>query len=181
MADKQKIWSTVGSAGILDHVDLPKVSLHRSIIQLGISIDSSAPTTLEATAPTAAGLLGPGFPTMQAVVRYNVTAVDGLFFPPPPSPRLHYALQLRFMGRVTAKLREVDVSNGSENDLVVFQSSGPSSVFQLKQTVAEDFVGNLDFVKKAYYVEATLVAPAFMVGHPAAISAIQLFAALPKH
>ena len=139
MADNLKIWSTVGSAGILDHVDLPKVSLHQSIIQLGISL-LPAPE-LQPTALTAAGLLGPGFPNKQAVARYNVTAVDGVFFPFVPRNPYHYGLQLRYMGNVTAKLREVDVSNGSENDLVVFKSIDflpMSQLFQVKHVVAKD-------------------------------------------
>ena len=34
MDDKLKIWTTVGSAGILNQADLAKVTLHGSIIQL---------------------------------------------------------------------------------------------------------------------------------------------------
>jgi hypothetical protein len=58
MDDKQKIWTTVGSAGILDQADLAKVSLHQSIIQLGVAI--APPAASAAAAPPAATQLAPG-------------------------------------------------------------------------------------------------------------------------
>jgi hypothetical protein len=181
MDDKQKIWTTVGSAGILDHVDLAKVSLHQSIIQLGVAI--APPAAQAAAAPSAAAQLSPGFRTMQAVARYNITPVDGLFFQQVPSSPFHYGLQLRYLGQVTAKLKEVDLATGSEKDLVLFDSTTflpISPFFQVKKAFATQFEGILDFVKKAYYVEATLVAPALVVGHPAAISIIQVIAEQPR-
>jgi hypothetical protein len=173
MDDKQKIWTTVGSAGILDQVDLAKVSLHQSIIQLGVAI-APPPATHAATAPHAAGQLGAGFQTVQAVARYNITPVDGLFFEQVSTNPFHYALQLRYLGHVTAKLKQVDLGTGSEEDLILFDSTSP--FFEVKPAFAIQFEGVLDFVKNAYYVEATLVAPALVVGHPAAISIIQVIA-----
>jgi hypothetical protein len=184
MDDKQKIWTTVGSAGILNAVDLAKVSLHQSIIQLGIAIappaTQAATATLAAAAPSAASQLGVGFPTVQAVARYNVTPVDGLFFQQVSSAPFHYGLKLRYLGHVTAKLKEVDIVTGSEVDLVLFDSTTSSSFFEVKKAFAAQFEGILDFVKKAYYVEATLVAPALIAGHPAAISIIQVIAEQPS-
>jgi hypothetical protein len=175
MDDNQKIWTTVGSAGILDQLDLAKVSLHQSIIQLGIAL--APPATNAATATAAAARLAVGFPTVQAVARYNITPVDGLFFQQVTSPPFHYGLKLRYLGHVTARLKEVDIATGSEKDLVVFDSTSP--VFEVKTVFANQFEGILDFVKHAYYVEATLSAPTLVVGHPAAISVIQVIAERP--
>jgi len=180
MEDKQKIWTTVGSAGILDQVDLAKVSLHQSIIQLGVDIATTA--THAETAPPAAIQFGAGFRTVQAVARYNITPVDGLFFPHVPSSPFHYGLRLRYLGHVTAKLIEVDLATGSETVLVLFDSTAfpGSPFFQVQTAFATNFEGVLDFVNKAYYVEATLVAPTLVVGHPAAISIIKVIAEQPR-
>jgi hypothetical protein len=177
MADKQKIWTTVGSAGILNQVDLAKVSLHQSIIQLGVAI--APPATQAAIAAPAADQFGAGFPTLQAVARYNVTPVDGLFFDQVPSSPFHFSLQLRYMGNVTATFREVDLTSGSDRALVLFESTAFPPIrpfFQVNRAFAKDFEGVLDFVKKAYYVEATLVASALVAGHPAGISIIKVIA-----
>jgi len=172
--DKLKIWTTVGSAGTLSQVDLAKVTLHGSIIQLGFDISPPLPVAAAARPPSLVGL-----PTIQAVVRYNVTPVDGLFFDQVPSAPFHYGLELRYLGRVTAKLREVDLNTGNDPDppLIVFDKSSAS--FKVETVFAQHFEGVLDFVNKAYYVEATLVAPALLVGHPAAISIIKLVAKQP--
>jgi hypothetical protein len=37
MDDKLKIWTAVGSAGSLNQADLAKVTLHGSIIQVGVT------------------------------------------------------------------------------------------------------------------------------------------------
>jgi hypothetical protein len=47
----------------------------------------------------------------------------------------------------------------------------------IEDTQPPDF--HLDFVNKAYYVEATLTAPVIAVGHPAAISIIKLVRTVP--
>jgi hypothetical protein len=179
MEDKLKYWTTVGSAGILNQADLAKVTLHDAIIQLGVAI---APPQ----AAAAAGPLGQrslAFPTMQAVARYNVTPVDGLFFDQVPSAPFFYHLQLRYLGHVTAKLVEVDLDTGSETPRVLFDSTDPnfsaSPFFQLNSAVEKEPTGVFDFVKKAYYVEATLVAPMLVVGDPAAIAIIKVFPKQP--
>jgi hypothetical protein len=50
---------------------------------------------------------------------------------------------------------------------------------RFERAFAAHFEGVLDFVNKAYYVEATLVAPALLAGHPAAISIIKVVAKQP--
>jgi len=176
MEDKLKIWTTVGSAGILNQADLAKVTLHDSIIQLGVDI---APPQAAAAARPLGQL---GLPTMQAIARYNVTPVDGLFFEQVPTAPFVYHLQLRYLGHVIAALKEVDLHTGSEQRLILFDSTTfqPSPLFKVEEAFATDFGGVLDFVNKAYYVEATLVAPALVVGHPAAISIIKVVAKRPR-
>ena len=78
MDDKLKIWTTVGSTGILNQADLAKVTLYGSIIQLGVDI--AFPTTQETATARPTARLGLAFPTVQAVARYNITPVDGLLF-----------------------------------------------------------------------------------------------------
>jgi hypothetical protein len=127
------------------------------------------------------GQLGLGFPTMQAVAHYNITPVDGIFFEHVPSNPFSYRLQLRYLGHVTAKLMEVDLDTGSETERVVFDSTSfsPSPFFQVNEAFENDRRGVFDFGKKAYYVDATLIAPAVVVGHPAAISIIKVIAKQP--
>jgi hypothetical protein len=83
--------------------------------------------------------------------------LDGLFFQQVPSLPFHYGLRLRYLGQVTAKLMEVDLATGSEIELVHFDSANfpASPQFQVQTAFAAHFVAVLDFVKKAYYVEAT--------------------------
>jgi hypothetical protein len=175
MDDLLKVWTTVGSAGTLNQTDLAKVSLHQSVIQLGVEL--LPPISTQAVAAQAAGGAvhpTPVFPTTQAVVRYNVTPVDGLFV----AGRFRYHLQLRFRGQVTARLMQVDIESGTETQLILFDSSSfpASPSFQVQTVPASADSALLDFVNKAYYVEATLIAPELVVGHPAAISIIKVFA-----
>jgi len=177
MDDKLKIWTSVGSAGILNQADLAKVTLHQSIVQLGVDI-VSPPTQEGAATARPAGQPGLGIPTVQAVARYNVTPVDGLFFQQVPSRPFHYGLRLRYLGHVTARFVEVDLQNGAETVLIDFDSANfpASPFFQVQTAFAQQFERVVDFVKKAYYVEATLIAPALVVGHPAAISIVKVVA-----
>jgi len=99
------------------------------------------------------------------------------------SNKFHYGLELRYLGHVTAKLRQVDLHTGNDPDagLVLFDSTkfAASPSFKVETAFAAQFEGVLDFVNKACYVEATLVAPALLVGHPAAISIIKVVAKQP--
>ena len=168
MDDEFKVWTTVGSAGTLNQADLAKVSLHQSIVQLGGDLIGTTGGT------TAAPPAGPGLGTIQAVVRYNVTPVDGLF----PADKFKYALQIRFRNQIAAKLVEVDLATGAENQLILFESkhfpANPN--FQVQTVSATTDSKLMDFIAKAYYVEATLTAPQLAVGHPAEISIIKILA-----
>jgi hypothetical protein len=174
MEDRFKVWTTVGSAGTLDHTDLAKVSLHQSIIQLGAEIIPPPPIAHNAAA---AALFSAAVPTQQAVVRYNVTPVDGMF--PSATPAFAWALRLRYRGRVTARWIEVDLATGAETQLVQFDSNAFPASQSFQVEAAFTAFRPVDFVKKAYYIEATLVAPLLVVGHPAAISIVKLSAEPP--
>lgn len=175
MDDQLRVWTTVGSAGTLNQTDLANVSLHQSIIQLGADLPQVATEVAAARVASGAGRLPPIFPTIQAVARYNVTPVDGLFI----TGTFSYNLQLRFRGQITAKLMQVDIENGAETPLILFDSNSfPANPnFQVQRVSTGDGAALLDFVNSAYYVEAMLVAPTLVVGHPAAISVIKIFAA----
>jgi len=171
MADSDRIWTTVGSAGTLNQADLAKVSIHQAIVQLGTDIGPpataavGAPAGSEAVATPAALHL----PTIQAIARYNVTPVDGLFF---TTSGMHYFLKLRCRGHVSARLVEVDLQTGAETQRILLNSNSAS--FQVVQQPEGPPSTVMDFVKKAYYVEATLTASALVVGHPAAIQIIKI-------
>jgi hypothetical protein len=180
MNDQDKIWTTVGSAGTLNQIDLANVSLHGSIVQLGADL------THESAAASATPHGGPTVATRQAVIRYNVTPVDGVF----STGRFQYQLQIRYRGQISAKLMEVDLATGEEKRLVLFDSSCFPATPNFQQRIAtlkEDCMlvpvtevsTSLDFTNKAYYVEATLTAP--LQGNPAAISIIKLLAPPESH
>jgi hypothetical protein len=168
MDDLSKVWTTVGSVGILNQADLAKVHFNQSVIQLGAEL--LPPTTAQiATEVPDFGLI---FPTIQAVVRYNITPVDGLFV----TGAFHYHLRIRFRGRVTAKLMQVDIASGMETQRILFDLPATPN-FQEQQAFEQvESSTPMDFINQAYYVEATLVAPELVVGHPAAISSIQVTA-----
>src|SRR5690348_4134867 len=69
--DEAKIWTTIGSAGILDKNDINKVFFDHSIVQAGI--------TLGGTQSVARNPALLPVQTESAIVRYNITPVDGLF------------------------------------------------------------------------------------------------------
>ena len=174
MDNQLKVWTTVGSAGALNQTDLAKVSLHQSVIQLGAELFPQASTKVATAQVATPPHLGLNLPTIQAVVRYNVTPVDGLFI----EGKFKYQLQVRFRGRITAKLMQVDPENGTETQLILFDSNSfpPKPNFQVQSVSAKNDSLLLDFINKAYYVEATLIAPELVIGNPAAISIIKVIA-----
>jgi len=165
--DSRKVWTTVGSAGTFNQADLAKVQLFNSIVQLGVDFGST-----QGAAEVARGVI---FPTTQVIVRYNVTPVEGLFY---PTQNFKYLLQIRYRGHVTAKLMQVSIETGVETQLILFDSNAfPSKPgFQVQQAAAPHDSVFLDFVNNGYYVEATLITSAIVLGNPSAISVIQVVA-----
>jgi hypothetical protein len=166
MGDNVRIWTTVGSAGTLSATDLAKVTLNNAVIALGHDI--APPMSNAAEDPSIV------FPPSTAVVRYNVTPVDGLF---PASP-FHYVLQLTYRGTVRARLTQFDLSSGAETDLLHFDSASfaPAHTFVTNSGTTTFDSSVMDFVNCAFYVEATLSASAIVVGNPAEIAVVKVHA-----
>lgn len=175
-ADVNKNWTTVGSAGTLDESSTAKVFFDRSIVQMGRIVGGS--TTISKAALVATQ-------TDSAVIRYNVTPVDGFFVRRSCSPdnSLDVRLRLRYLAagpgaRVVAKLIELDLANGTEKPLMTFDSSDPNLPRSANYQVQSIFVcgrpWNFDFEKKAYYIEATLTASSIAALSAAGIQMIQI-------
>lgn len=75
--DANRLWTTVGSDGTVDEASAGKVFFDHGMVQRGRPLAGSS-TASAAPAPAAPA---PAAPVQQtsAVMRYNVTAVDGLF------------------------------------------------------------------------------------------------------
>lgn len=166
MSDDVRIWTTVGSAGTLSSTDLAKVTLNNAVIALGH--DVVPPAAGAADEPSVV------FPQDHAVVRYNITPVDGLF----PSSPFHYALQVTYRGAIRARLVQFDLSTGAETDLLHFDSASfpPAHSFVTNGGTTTFESSVMDFVNYAYYVEATLTASAIVVGNPAEIAVVKVYA-----
>jgi hypothetical protein len=168
MSDEVRIWTSVGSAGTLSAADLAKVSLRNAVISLGVGI---APPGQEDPSII--------IPDVTAVVRYNVTPVDGLFL----DVSFHYGLQLTYLGKVRARLVQFDQSSGTETDMLDFDSTGfpPATTFVTNAVTTTNESTVMDFVNCGYYVEATLSASAIVAGNPAEIALVKVFASPDFH
>ena len=114
--------------------------------------------------------------TELAVVRYNVTPVDGLFNPTPVSfPSTHgVQLKVRYLAvsaQVIAKLIEVDLATGVETVRLTFNSTAFPAVdgYHVQQVSECPPAWAFDFKGKAYYVEATLTHSSLSVGSAAGV------------
>ena len=146
-AQDVKSWSTAGSTGTADKVDLNKIVYSNGIVAF---------PEIQVTQSSARRAAGPQLQTVQAVIRYNVTAADGLFF---DSGRLCMVVRFRDDGnraRVFLRLIRLSVSDGTSATLLTFDSNSfsPQQDFQTN-SVATNRVP-FDFSQNAYYVEATL-------------------------
>ena len=142
-----KSWSTAGTTGTADKVDLNKIVYSGGIV--------SFPETT-GTQLTSKRLQALPLQTVQAVVRYNVPAVDGLFF---PSGRHCMVARFRDDGdraRVLLRLVQFNLEGGNTTTLLTFDSNSfsPQANFQAN-SVATNRIP-FDFAHNAYYVEATL-------------------------
>jgi len=146
-AQDTKSWSTAGSTGTADKVDLNKIVYSNGIV----SFPESPGTQLSSVRRVSLQLQ-----TVQAVVRYNVTAADGLFF---TSGRHCMGVRFRDDGnraRVLLRLLKFNLEDGTTATLLTFDSNsfGPQANFQAN-SVSTNRVP-FDFSHNAYYVEATL-------------------------
>jgi hypothetical protein len=146
-AQDVKSWSTAGSTGTADKVDLNKIVY---------SNGSVAFPEIQGTQLSAGRAARLQLQTVQAVIRYNVTATDGLFF---DTGRLCMVVRFRDDGnraRVFLRLLTLNVNGGTTATLLTFDSNSfaPQQDFQTN-SVATNRVP-FDFSNNAYYVEATL-------------------------
>ena len=176
--DFNKVWTTVGSAGTVDETDVNKVFFDRSVVQMGRVIAGPAITRGRGA------LVGQ---TQSAVIRYNVTAVDGLFVGPKTDPIPGVQMRVRFLdtgnsARVLVRLVEVDAASGNETTRLTFDSNGPNGTTTPTPSNRYQigFVGEcgplwgFDFRKNAYYIEATLTGSAISVGGASGIQVIKI-------
>jgi|SRR6185436_5972322 len=170
--DANRLWTTVGSDGTVDETSAGKVFFDHGVVQRG------HPLVVASTATAAAAPTVTFQPTESAVIRYNVTAVDGLF----ASGGLQ--MKIRFLdegpgARVVAKLIEVDLATGGEMTRLTFDSN-LSTVPSLRGYHVHEVAdcsnagGRIDFVRKAYYIEATLTTSSIIATSAAGIQIIQL-------
>ena len=162
--DFQKLWTTVGSAGTVDEAHVSKVVMNHSTAQIG-SILVNQPLAKK-------GIIS--VPRESALIRYNVTPVDGLFSFPFTSHG--FVLRIRFLatdrGGVTAKLVEVDFNTGIETAHLLFNSGTlTGSAYQVSQGKCENI--SFDFKSKAYYVETKLTRP-LIPGSAAGVQMIKI-------
>ena len=169
--DGARYWTTVGSAGTLDEKSEGKVFFDHAVVQKGqIPVIGQFKRQLHAD--------GGVEETDSAVIRYNVTAVDGLF------GLDDLGMTIRFLAegksaRVVAKLIEVDIATGAEVTRLTFDSDNAPTASGYHVWDVYDCEGRgepFDFVKKAYYIDATLTTSAFIVESAAGIEVIQVYA-----
>jgi hypothetical protein len=172
--DANRVWTSVGSAGTVDEADVARIFFDHAVAQSGRLLSN---TTAAAAAPGA--VIGQ---TVSAVIRYNVTPVDGLF------TRNILSLRIRYLAsgpgaRVVAKFREVDIATGIETDRITFDSrlfAGANAyhvneVPNCKGVGGRGFAGSgFDFNNKAYYIEVTLTRSSLVTGSAAGLQVIQL-------
>jgi hypothetical protein len=174
--DGNRFWTTVGSAGTLDEASEGKVFFDRAVVQKGDTLVVAPATRQIRTDGTTVDT------TDSAVIRYNVTAVDGLF----GLPDLAMIVRFRDEGktaRVIAQLIEVDLATGAEVTRLTFDSDAPDvhvlSGYHTHEVFDCSGRGEpFDFEGKAYYIEATLTANSFVAGSVAGIEIIQVRATL---
>ncbi|MGC2236594.1 MAG: hypothetical protein WA584_10560 [Pyrinomonadaceae bacterium] len=156
--DLNKIWTTIGSDGTVDETDAGKVFFEGGKVQMGRPLAGNLPTSKQMKSITSQN--------QTAVIRYNVTPVDGLFTPPCKSEFgrdcTGRQLQLRYLAtsgaRVIARLIEVDLATGVETPRITFDSKSfaASNNYQVQLSELCGASRLFDFKLKAYYIEATL-------------------------
>lgn len=175
--DNDRAWTTIGSAGTVDVADVSKVFFDKSKVQMGrvLAVTKSARVRPIVT-----------HQIQSAVIRYNVTAVDGLFTPKPecrPEKCIGPQLTLRFIAdgpsaRVLVKLIEVDLATGSETVRLSIDSnvSAPGKGYKTDSIQPACLATwRFDFLKKAYYIEATLTTSSVpAIGSAAGIQMIKI-------
>ena len=124
-----KAWTTVGSAGTVDDADAGKLVFQGSAVSFP---EILPPLPTERTAQVESNALIP-LPTQttSATIRYNVTAVDGLF---EPGSELGMTVRFRDDGgwaQVLVRLYEQDIYTGATKLMLTFDSNAVHSFAEL--------------------------------------------------
>ena len=184
--DYTKHWTTVGSAGTVDEADVNKIEFNKSSVQLKGSgpivvqpiLKAEAATETRGTAATPEAIIT--LPSESAVVRYNVTPVDGLFTASPYGTGYNaLGMTVRYLaiqGRVIVRLVEVDVFTGAEVERMKFDSSTqPAANGYVTRGIGFPLPNwRFDFTQKAYYIEATLSRSSLVAGGSAGVAIVKL-------
>jgi hypothetical protein len=178
------LWTTVGSVGSVDETDTQNVFFDKAAVQIGrprpglATAGAAAPPPAAKSAATAAA--GTALTqTRSAVIRYSI---DGLF---PVRERFPNSngrqLMVRFLdtggnARVLVRLMEVDLATGAETAVMTFDSdsSGFQPADHYQRADLRECDRTFDFVRKAYYIEATLTGGPVIIGTAAGIQVIQV-------
>ncbi len=185
--DYTKHWTTVGSAGTVDEADVSKIEFNKSTVQLKGSdpivvqrIVRAEANTAEARDTEANSEAVITLPTESAIVRYNVTPVDGLFTASPYGTGYNaLGMTVRYLavqGKVVVRLVEVDVFTGVEVERMKFDSSTqPAANGYVTRGIGFPLPNwKFDFTQKAYYIEATLSRSSIVVGGSAGLAVVKL-------
>jgi hypothetical protein len=151
MIDGNKLWSCVGSAGIVDTGDIGKVVFAGSVAQLpGVVLQPPQPGTSAVV-----------HPQTKAIIRYSVTPVDGVALQSNPIERYFLRIVAR-LGRGTIRVRflQVPILTGPTPtigeialfDFPIENRNGGFNVTNRSNVSAPE----LDFVNNCYYAEITL-------------------------
>lgn len=136
-AQNPKSWTAAASAGVVDEGDLDDVSLGSGgLAQLNTG----------------------DAPNAQAIIRYNVTATEGLFVTGYPRMRARF-VDSGVNSQVIVSLRRVHLTTGASSTLLQIDSNdyAASNAFQTQATGQCDGANfSFDFTNYAYYVEVTL-------------------------
>ena len=188
--NRNKIWTTIGSDGTVDDTDASKVFFDRGVVQTGRPLVNAPAANPAKTADDAPIAQKPAIirPTESAVIRYNVTPVDGLFFPTTPGcqPGTGTSCQgiqlgLRYLdagsnAQVLARLIEVELASGVETVRLTFNSNAFAAANGYQVQVNSDCGPrwSFDFKRKAYYIEATLSRSSIVADSAAGIQMIKI-------
>jgi hypothetical protein len=128
-------WTAVGSGGTPDDADLEQFTTNLNAVGIRSAISSA-----------------------QVLVRYNITAVDGLLQGSAKQLSMRYT-DNGDNARVVARVRSINVNTGSGVTLAELDSDDfPSSASAQTQTLSFNCDDPaLDFSTNAYYVEVTLI------------------------
>jgi len=171
-----RIWTTVGSAGTVDETDGSKIFFDHGTAQIGQPLigPASTPTATAGQPTQAAQATTVLSETASAVIRYNITPVDGQFA---AGGAIEMNLRYLDVGRdaqVFVELIEVDFATGGENVRVKFDSNTVTGANGYHTVTVNACAPPFDYVRKGYYVNVKLTHSAIIVGSAAGIQMIKV-------